>query len=64
MTWSSVDLDKAMIGDGDAVRIAAQVLENLLGPGTGWLAVDQIDLQSGLSARGARSEKKFKRFSV
>jgi len=39
------DLDKAMIGDGDAVRIAAQIPENLLGPGKGRLAVDHpIDL--------------------
>src|SRR6516165_665419 len=39
------DLDKAMIGDGDAVRIAAQVAQNLLRPGKRFLAVDhKIDL--------------------
>src|SRR3974390_3800854 len=34
------DLDKTMIGDGDAMRIAAQVPQNLLGSGKGALAVD------------------------
>jgi hypothetical protein len=34
------DLNKAMIGDGDAVRIAAQVAQNLFGSGKGLLAVD------------------------
>ena len=34
------DLDEAMIGDGDAVCIAAQIAQNLFGPGQGLLAVD------------------------
>jgi hypothetical protein len=34
------DLDQATIGDGDAVRIAAQVTQNLLGAGKRLLAVD------------------------
>ena len=34
------DLDEPMVGDSDAVRIAAQVAQNLLGPGKGLLAVD------------------------
>src|SRR5262249_8999529 len=34
------DFDEPMVGDSDAVRIAAQVAQNLLGPGKGLLAVD------------------------
>ena len=34
------DRDQAVIGNGDAVRIAAQVTQNLLGAGKGLLAVD------------------------
>src|SRR5262249_6625423 len=34
------NLYQAMIGDGDAVRVAAQIAENLLRPGKGLLAVD------------------------
>jgi len=34
------DLDEPMVGDSDAVRIAAQVAQDLLGPGEGLLAVD------------------------
>jgi len=41
------DLDKAMIGDGDAVCIAAQVPENLLGPGKGLLSTTQSTCPSG-----------------
>jgi hypothetical protein len=32
--------DKAMIGDGDAVRVAAQVSDNLLRAAEGWFAID------------------------
>jgi hypothetical protein len=34
------DVDQAMIGDGDAVRIAAQITQNPLRAGKGLLAVD------------------------
>ena len=34
------DIDKTMIGDGDAMCIAAQVAQDLLGTGKGLLAVD------------------------
>ena len=34
------DIDKTMIGDGDAVCIAAQVAQDLLGAGKGLLTVD------------------------
>jgi len=34
------DLEETMIGDGDAVRIAAQIAQNLLRPGKGLLAID------------------------
>ena len=34
------DIDQTMIGDGDAMCIAAQVAQDLLGAGKGLLAVD------------------------
>ncbi len=35
-----IDVDEAIVGDGDAVRVAADVIEDLLGSGEGRLGVD------------------------
>ena len=34
--------DKAMVGDGDAMGVGAQIVENILGPAEGRLAVDHL----------------------
>ena len=33
-------LDQAMVGDGDAVSIAAEILQHVLGSAEGWFRVD------------------------
>ena len=35
-----VDRDQAVVGDGDAVSVAAEILQNMFGTSEGWLAVD------------------------
>jgi len=32
--------EQAMVGDGDAMGVAGQVMQNLFGPAEGWLGVD------------------------
>src|SRR5258705_4941717 len=32
--------DQAMVGDGDAVRVAAEILEHVVGTSKGWFGVD------------------------
>ncbi len=36
----SVEADEAMVGDGDAVRVAGEIVENMLGSAEGWLGID------------------------
>ena len=40
MTCPSAKRDQAMVGDGDAVGIAAEILQNILGSAEGWFGVD------------------------
>jgi hypothetical protein len=34
------DIQQAVVGDGDTMSIASHVIEYLLGPGKGWLGID------------------------
>ena len=34
------DIDDPMVGNGDPVRVAADIVHHLLGSGEGWLGVD------------------------
>ena len=53
---SVVDGEEAVIGDGDAVSVAAEVVEDLLGAGEGPLGVDDpLDLAEGLEGAGEGS---------
>jgi hypothetical protein len=44
-----------MVGDGDAVRIASEIVQNMLGTAEGWLGVDDPILAKELSEELART---------
>ena len=56
--------DEAVVGDGDAVGIAAEILQDVLGPAEGWFGVDdpifaEERTQPGSEQLGMRERRKF-----
>lgn len=45
-----LERNQSMVGDGDAVRIASEIVQNMLGTAEGWLGID--DQFSRKSCRG------------
>ena len=43
--------DQSMVGDGDAVRIAGEIVQNMLGTAEGWLGIDHPVLAKELSEK-------------
>jgi hypothetical protein len=35
-----LERNQSMVGDGDAVRIASEIVQNMLGTAEGWLGID------------------------
>lgn len=46
--------NQSMVGDGDAVRIASEIVQNMLGTAEGWLGVDDPILAKELSEELAK----------
>ena len=44
-----------MVGDGDAVRIASEIVQNMLGTAKGWLGIDDPVLVEELSEKLAKA---------
>jgi len=44
-----------MVGDGDAVRIAGEIVQNMLGTAEGWLGIDDPVLVEELSEKLAKA---------
>jgi len=44
-----------MVGDGDAVRIAGEIVHNMLGTAEGWLGIDDPVLVEELSEKPAKA---------
>lgn len=47
--------NQSMVGDGDAVRIASEIVQNMLGTAEGWLGVDDPILAKELSEELAKT---------
>jgi hypothetical protein len=43
--------DQSMVGDGDAVRIASEIVQNMLATAEGWLGIDDPVLVEELSEK-------------
>jgi len=43
--------NQSMVGDGDAVRIASEIVQNMLGTAEGWLGLDDPVLAKELSKK-------------
>jgi hypothetical protein len=46
-----------MVGDGDAVRIASQIVQNMLGTAEGWLGIDDPVFVKELSEKLAKATR-------
>ena len=46
---------QSMVGDGDAVRIAGEIVQNMLGTAEGWLGIDDPVLVEELSEKLAKA---------
>ena len=46
---------QSMVGDGDAVRIASEIVQNMLGTAEGWLGIDDPVLVEELSEKLAKA---------
>jgi len=44
-----------MVGDGNAVRIACEIVQNMLGTAEGWLGVDDPALAKELSEKSSKA---------
>jgi hypothetical protein len=44
-----------MVGDGDAVRIASEIVQNMLGTAEGWLGIDDPVLLEELAEELAKA---------
>ncbi len=47
--------NQSMVGDGDAVRIASKIVQNMLGTAEGWLGIDDPVLAKELSERFSKA---------
>lgn len=50
-----LEIDQAMVGNRDTVRVAAQVLQNMVGAGKGWFAVNDPVLTEEWAKKGSES---------
>ncbi|HUC30433.1 MAG TPA: hypothetical protein VMR80_12635 [Candidatus Acidoferrum sp.] len=50
-----LERNQSMVGDGDAVRIASEIVQNMLGTAEGWLGVDDPVLMEELSEKLAKT---------
>ena len=48
---------QSMVGDGDAVRIAGEIVQNMLGTAEGWLGIDDPVLLEELSKELAKATR-------
>jgi hypothetical protein len=46
-----------MVGDGDAVRIAGEIVQNMLGTAEGWLGIDDPVLVEELSEKTSKATR-------
>ena len=46
---------QSMVGDGDTVRIASEIVQNMLGTAEGWLGIDNPVLVEELSEKLAKA---------
>jgi hypothetical protein len=46
-----LERNQSMVGDGDAVRIASEIVQNMLGTAEGWLGIDDPVLAKELSEK-------------
>src|ERR1700730_16614297 len=46
-----------MVGDGDAVRIASEIVQNMLGTAEGWLGIDDPVLAKELSEKSSKATR-------
>ena len=47
---------QSMVGDGDAVRIAGEIVQNMFGTSEGWFGVDHPVFVEELSEKRAKSK--------
>jgi hypothetical protein len=52
---SVVEAQQSSVGDGDAVRIAGEIVQNMLGTAEGWLGIDDPVLVEELSEKQAKA---------
>ncbi len=50
-----LERNQSMVGDGDAVRIASEIAQNMLGTAEGWLGIDDPVLVEELSEKLAKA---------
>jgi len=50
-----LERNQSMVGDGDAVRIASEIVQNMLGTAEGWLGIDDPVLVEELSEKLAKA---------
>ena len=50
-----LERNQSMVGDGDAMRIASEIVQNMLGTAEGWLGVDDPVLVEELSKKLAKA---------
>ena len=50
-----LERNQSMVGDGDAVRIAGEIVQNMLRTGEGWLGIDDPVLAKELSEKMAKA---------
>ena len=47
--------NQSLVGDGDAVRVASEIVQNMLGTAEGWLGIDDPVLVEELSEKLAKA---------
>ena len=50
-----LERNQSMVGDGDAVRIASEIVQNMVGTAEGWLGIDDPVLVEELSEKLAKA---------
>jgi len=50
-----LECNQSMVGDGDAVRIASEIVQNMLGTAEGWLGIDDPVLAKELSEKFSKA---------
>jgi hypothetical protein len=52
-----LERNQSMVGDGDAVRIASEIVQNMLGTAEGWLGIDDPVLAKELSEKSSKATR-------